>query len=73
MTMHYLLGYIVYLLIAAPLLIWWGVTMDRRPEKLLGLANFPMKGMPATNGIIFGIVLVALFVLAGWIFFVATS
>src|SRR3954468_8236405 len=46
---------LVYPLVAAALLIGFCVRIDRRSEKQSGLSNFPLKGMPTTNGAILGI------------------
>src|SRR3954449_4794517 len=46
---------LVYPLVAIALLIGFCVRIDRRLGKQSGLSNFPLKGMPTTNGAILGI------------------
>jgi hypothetical protein len=46
---------LVYLLVAVALLIGSCVRIDRRLEKVPGLSNFPLKGMPTTNSAILGV------------------
>src|SRR3954453_3937803 len=58
---------LVYPLVAVALLIGFCVRIDRRLGKQSGLSNFPLKGMPTTNGAILGICLMVL-VLVGCMF-----
>jgi hypothetical protein len=51
--------YVIYLLFAVPALLVFGVLMDKNPEKLHRLTQLPFKDMPSTNGILFGVVLIA--------------
>src|SRR3954466_1931400 len=58
---------LVYPLVAIALLIGFCVRIDRRLGKQSGLSNFPLKGMPTTNGAILGIGFMVL-VLVGCMF-----
>src|SRR4051794_20647588 len=51
---------LIYLLVVAALLIGFCVRIDRRLGEQSGLSNFPLKGMPTTNGAILGIGFVVL-------------